>query len=96
MCRHGKGNEVMKLFGKRLMLLGLLIVTIALASGVWNIAGKAQESAVLKKQDKAQLADLMRRQGQLTSDIENLKLTAAKRRHYDSSMRFAAKGEHIS
>jgi len=60
---------------------------------VWNIAGKAQESAVLKKQAQAQLADLMRRQGQLTSDIENLKTDRGKEEALRQQYALAAKGE---
>src|SRR5260221_322690 len=88
-------NEVVKLVGKRSMLLGLFIVMVALASGVWNIAGKARESAALKKQAQAQLADLTKRQDQLTSDIDNLKTDRGKEEALRQQYALAAKGEQM-
>jgi cell division protein FtsB len=62
---------------------------------VWNIAGKARESAALKKQTQAQLADLAKRQGQLDSDIENLKTDRGKEEALREQYALAAKGEHM-
>jgi cell division protein FtsB len=84
-----------KLVGKRLMLLALFIVMSALASGVWNIAGKARESAALKHQAQAQLADLTKRQDQLTSDIDSLKTDRGKEEALRKQYALAAKGEHM-
>ena len=90
-----QGNEVMKLFGRRLMLLFVFLVTLALASGVWNIVKKARESAALKKQSEAQLAELKGREGQLTSDIEKLKTDRGKEEALRQQYSLAAKGEHM-
>ena len=88
-------NEVVKLFGRRLLLLGVFLITVALISGVWNIEGKAQESASLKKQAEAQLADLTKRQDQLTADIESLKTDRGKEEALRQQYALAAKGEHM-
>ncbi len=85
----------MKLLGRRLALLSLLVVTIALASGVWNITGKARESAALKRQAEAQFAELTKRQDQLTTDIENLKTDRGKEEALREQYALAAKGEHM-
>ena len=88
-------NEVMKLFGRRLLLLGVFLVVLALSSGVWNIAGKATESAALKRQAQAQLNELKGREGQLTSDIEKLKTDRGKEEALRQQYALAAKGEHM-
>ena len=88
-------NEAVKLFGRRLLLLGVFLITVALISGVWNIEGKAQESASLKKQAEAQLADLTKRQDQLTADIESLKTDRGKEEALRQQYALAAKGEHM-
>ena len=85
----------MKLFGRRLLLVCLLVITLALASGVWNIARKARESALLKRQAQAQLADLQQREGQLTSDIEKLKTDRGKEEALRQQYALAAKGESM-
>jgi cell division protein FtsB len=88
-------NEAARLLGKRLLLLGLLAVIAGLGSGVWSTRQKEHESATLKAQAQAQLADLQHRQQQLNSDIGKLQtkegLEAALRQQYA----LAAEGEQL-
>lgn len=85
----------MRLFGRRLLLLVLLIVALAFSLGVWNIARKARESATLKHQAQAQFADLSKREGQLTSDIEKLKTDRGKEEALRQQYALAAEGEKL-
>lgn len=77
------------------MLLMLFVTALALSSGVWNIARKARESAALKRQAQAQFADLSRREGQLTSDIEKLKTDRGKEEALRQQYALAAEGEKL-
>jgi cell division protein FtsB len=61
-----------RLFVRRLGLLGLFIFVCLALSGVWNIYLKNQESITLNNQAQAHLADLSQRQAELTTDIASL------------------------
>jgi cell division protein FtsB len=63
---------------RRLMLVGLFILVIIAASGVWNIFQKDQQSIVLKRQAQAQLADLSTQQDQLNASIAELETERGK------------------
>ena len=58
--------------GRRLLLVGLVIVVVSAAGGVWNIYRKDQEAARLNAEAQAQLADLKQRQAKLQGDYEKL------------------------
>jgi hypothetical protein len=88
-------NEVIKLFGRRLLLVAVFLIAIALFSAVWDIARKARESAALKQQAELQLADLEARAGQLSSDIESLKTDRGKEEALRQQYALASKGEHM-
>ena len=79
-------HDPVRLFARRLMLLGLFIFAIIALSGVWNIYQKERESSALKQQAQAQFADLQTREEQLHSDIATLKtergMEAALRQQY--------------
>ena len=66
-----KRNPV-RIFLRRLMLGGLFLLVIIVASGVWSVYGKDQESLALKTQALSQLADLSARHDQLTASIQEL------------------------
>jgi len=88
-------TEVVKLFGRRVALLGLLVCVAALGSAVWNIAHKARESAVLKRQAQAQLADLSERQQQLESNIARMQTDRGKEEALRQQYALAAEGEKL-
>jgi len=65
-------RDPIRLFGKRLLLV-LLVLLIAVAiSGVWKAYRKEQESLSLRREAEIQLADLAKRKAQLEADITKL------------------------
>jgi cell division protein FtsB len=71
-------RDPVRIFMRRLALLGLFILVIVAASGVWSIYRKDQESIVLKEQAQAQLADLSTQQAQLNASIAELQTERGK------------------
>jgi len=82
-----QGYIAVRLFFKRLLLVALSVVVIVAAPSVWNIYTKEHESAVIKAQAQAQLADLEARKQHLEASIANLETNrgkeAALRQQYD-------------
>ena len=87
MATIGQRNDPVRLMGRRILLVGLLILTIAAVSGVWNIYRKERESADLNAEAQAQLADLEAQQTQLDGNIDQLEtergMEAALREQYN-------------
>jgi cell division protein FtsB len=63
---------------RRLTLVGLFVLVIIAASGVWGIFQKDQESIVLKRQAQTQLSDISTQQTQLTASIAELQTERGK------------------
>ncbi len=60
------------------MLLGLFLLVVLAMSGVWGIYRKDQESAVLRNEALAHLADISAQQDQLTASISALETERGK------------------
>jgi len=88
-------NDPVRLFGRRLMLLALLILVFAIAWGVWNARQKEQESGSLRAQAQRQLNDLTERQVQLNADIANLQTERGKEEVLREQYALAAEGEGL-
>ncbi len=71
-------RDPVRIFGRRLMLLGLFFLVVVALSGVWGIYRKERESAVLKQEALAQLATLSAQQDQLTASIADLETERGK------------------
>jgi len=71
-------RDPVRIFARRLMLLGLFLLVVLAMSGVWGIYRKDQESLVLKEQAMAQLADLSSQESQLTASIGELETERGK------------------
>jgi hypothetical protein len=71
-------RDPVRIFARRLMLLGLFLLVVFVASGVWGIYRKEQESAVLKDEALAQFADLSTQQSQLAASIAGLETERGK------------------
>lgn len=88
-------NESLRLFGRRVLLLGLAILAIVSFFGVLDAYRKERESADLRMRAQGQLADLSQREAQLHSDIAELRtdrgIEAALRQQYA----LAAQGEGL-
>jgi cell division protein FtsB len=67
-----------RIFMRRLTLVGLFLLVIIAASGVWNIYWKDQESVALKQEAQAQLASIATQQAQLNASIAELQTARGK------------------
>jgi len=72
MERFTTRRDPLRLLGKRLLLVLLLLLVAVAISGVWKAYRKEQESLVLRQEAEVQLADLAKRKAQLEADITKL------------------------
>jgi cell division protein FtsB len=86
-------NDPVRLFWRRLVILGLFLLVAFAASGVWNAYQKEKESRELRAQTQAQLNDLTTQQGELSSDIDKLQTERGKEAVLRQQYALAAKGE---
>ena len=82
-------------FGKRLMALGLFVLVVLVAGGVWNAYQKERESSALRVQAEGQLKDLTDRKAQLNADIANLQTDRGVEGVLREQYALAAKGEGL-
>jgi len=86
-------NDPVRLFGRRLLILGLFALVVAAASGAWSAYQKERESSQLRAQAQAQLSDLTNRQKELNSDIAKLETARGKEEVLRSQYALAGYGE---
>jgi cell division protein FtsB len=72
MARISGRNEPLRLFGRRLLLLALVILVGSAAFETWSVFQKERESARLDKEAQAELAELKDRQARLQNDYDSL------------------------
>ena len=85
----------MRLFGRRLVLLGLFALIVLSAMGVWSAYQKEKESCLLRKEAEMQLGDLSKRQAQLDADIASLETDRGKEQVLREHYALAARGEGL-
>lgn len=88
-------NDAVRLFGRRLILVGLLVLVVAAVFGVWGAYQKQRESATLRTEAEVHLADLSKRQTRLNSDIANLQTDRGREEVLREQYALAAKGERL-
>ena len=88
-------NDPVRLFGRRLVLLGLLALIVLSAMGVWSAYQKEKESRLLRKEAEMQLGDLSQRQAQLDADIASLETDRGKEQVLREQYALAARGEGL-
>ena len=88
-------NDPVRLFGRRLVLLGLLVLILFSVVGVWGAYKKQQESRLLRKEAEMQLRDLSQRQEQLDADIASLETDRGKEQVLREQYALAARGEGL-
>ena len=71
-------RDPVRIFARRLMLLGLFLLVVLAMSGVWGVYRKDQESAILKEEAVAQLNALSSQQDQLAASIGELQTERGK------------------
>jgi cell division protein FtsB len=72
MAVYMQRTDPVRLFWRRALLFGLLIITILATSGVWRIYTHEREAAAINQESQIQLKDLIMRKNQLSQDITNL------------------------
>jgi len=88
-------NDPVRLFGRRLVLLGLFALIIIASVGVWGTYQKERESYSLRQEAEMQLGDLSKRQTQLDLDIANLETDRGKEQVLREQYALAARGEGL-
>jgi cell division protein FtsB len=69
---YGQRRDPLRLLGKRLLLVFLVMLAVVATSGVWKAYRKEQESLSLRREAEIQLEDIARRKAQLEADIAKL------------------------
>lgn len=85
----------MRLFGRRLVLLGLFALIIVASAGAWGAYQKERESYALRQEAEMQLDDLSKRQAQLDTDIASLETNRGKEQVLREQYALAARGEGL-
>ena len=90
-----QGSESVRLLWKRAGMLALLLVLIGSLFAVWGVWHKKDESAVLRRNAEAELADLQGREAKLTADIGMLQTDRGKEAELRQDYDVGAPGEHL-
>lgn len=93
MVRLRPRNDPVRVLWSRLRLVALAVLVVLAASGAWNAYHKERESAVLRAQAQARLADLSARKEQLDRDIAMLRSDRGKEAALREQYALAAEGE---
>lgn len=88
-------NNPVRLFGKRLLIVALLLLTVTVAWSVWKAYQKEHESGMLRAEAELQLADFAERQTQLTDDIASLQTERGMEEVLREQYALAARGEGL-
>ena len=88
-------NDPVRLFGRRLILLGLFALIVVSSTGVWGAYQKERESRALRNEAEMQLTDLSQRQAQLDADIASLETDRGKEQVLREQYALAARGEGL-
>jgi len=65
-------NNPVKLFGKRLLLLGLFVAALLMFPGVWKVYTQERESRMLRNEATQELSELQERERRLREKTEAL------------------------
>ena len=88
-------NDPVRLFGRRLVLVSLLIGVGIAFWGAWGAYAKERESRALREQAEAQLHDLQERETRLDTDIANLRTDRGMEGVLREQYALAAAGEQL-
>ena len=95
MWSRNQRQTAVRIFLRRIRLLGLLILAGSAASGVWGVYLKERESAALRAQAERQRQDLLTRQEKLEADIVVLKTDQGVEETLRKQYALAGEGEKL-
>ena len=88
-------RDPLRLFFKRVLILGMLVLAGVIASGVWGVYKKERDSRALRVESGTQLADLEQRRDQLGEDIASLKTDRGLEEALREQYQLAKSGEKL-
>ncbi|MEK7133522.1 MAG: hypothetical protein AAB804_00445 [Patescibacteria group bacterium] len=88
-------NDPVRVFGRRLLMLGLFALVSVLAFGMWNAYRKEGESMALRIEAETQLKDYTDRRDQLNEDIADLQTDRGVEAVLREQYALAARGEKL-
>jgi cell division protein FtsB len=95
MIALGQRRDPVRLFWRRLMILGLFFLVLFGLSAVWGVYWKEHESRVLRLQAEARLNDLHERKTALSASIASLDTEAGKERALRGVYEVGKEGERL-
>lgn len=95
MWSRNQRQAATRLFLRRLGLLVLFALVVFAASGVWGVYLKERESAERRTEAETARADLEKREGQLSADIERLKSDRGLEQTLREQYGLAERGEQL-
>jgi hypothetical protein len=88
-------DNPVRLLGRRLFIVALFVLVIAVAWGVWNAHQKERESGALRALAEVQLKDFTQRHTQLTDDIADLQTSRGMEEVLREQYALGARGEGL-
>lgn len=88
-------HNPVRLFGRRLLIIGLLALLILAIPGVWGAYRKERESRALRTEAEVQLSDLSTREAELNADIAKLESDRGKEEALREQYALAKRGEGL-
>src|SRR3989344_2256958 len=78
MAMRERHKALARLFWRRLGVLSLVLLIIAVSFAVWGVSKKERESRTLRQEAEVQLADLKEQERTLTEHVESLRTDRGK------------------
>ena len=88
-------NDPVRLFWRRVLTAGILVMAVFAGVGVVKVYLKERESAALRAQAEAGLADLESRHEKLETDVAALRTESGKEKVLRGAYDVGKRGEHL-
>ncbi|KKW19858.1 MAG: hypothetical protein UY63_C0005G0041 [Parcubacteria group bacterium GW2011_GWA2_51_10] len=91
----GGRRDPLRLLGRRLFLLLLLVLVVLVGTSVWSVYWKERGSKMLRTEAEAQLSDLTARRAKLEKDLATLKTDRGMEEILREQYQLARSGERL-